>query len=88
MPSLIHPKKLALPDHNVNNTLQARLRFGKKCPNTYSHTQNNNEDQNQTTPLKNTELYEKPVFMVIIFLMFELNLFVHLYCANYLTSHL
>ena len=88
MSSLIHPKKLALSDCSFNDTLLARLRSGKQRSNTYSYAKNNDEDQNQTTRLKNTELYEKPIFLVIIFLMFELNLFVHLYCANYLMSHL
>lgn len=88
MSSLIHPTKLALPAHNFNDTLLATLKSGKKCPNTVSCDNNDNEGQKQATHLKNTELYEKPIFLVIIFLMFELNLFVHLYCANYLMSHL
>lgn len=85
MPSLIHPTKRVLPTHSFNDTLGATLRSGKKCPDTI-YCANNNRDRNQTIRLKNTELYEKPVFRAIIFLMFQLNLSVHLYCANYLTN--
>lgn len=87
MSSLIHPTKVVLPTHSFNDTLRATLKSGKKCPDTIPCA-NNNKDQNQTTRLKSTELYEKPVFQAIIFLMFQLNLSVHLYCANYLTSYL
>ena len=88
MSSLIHPKKLPLPDRSFNGSLLAGFRSGQKCANTQTCAKHNDEAPNQTTHLKNTGRYEKPIFLVIIFLMFELNVFVHLYCANYLMSHL
>lgn len=76
MSSLIHTKRLALPGGNADDTHSARLGPGKKHSNV------------STCIPRNTELYEKPVLLVIIFFMFGLNLSVHFYCANYLMSHL
>lgn len=84
MPSLIHPKQLALPDCSANDTLLTTLGAGKR----YSIFARISGDHNQTTHTRNTEVYDKPVLIIIIFLMFGLNLSVHLYCANYLMSHL
>lgn len=85
MPGLTHPKPLTLPDCRANDTLLFKLASGNRRPHAFSCTPG---DHNQTTQTKNTDSYENPVLLIIIFLMFGLNLSVHLYCASYLMSHL
>ncbi|PUA28244.1 MAG: hypothetical protein B0W54_17360 [Cellvibrio sp. 79] len=85
MSTLSYTNRLALPDRNSNDTHPVGQKSGKRPSDKSACTPG---ELSQATHTQHTELYEKPVFLVIIFLMFELNLSVHLYCANYLMSQL
>ncbi len=78
MSSVIHPTKNFL----------AALLSGKKRTNTHDcHNPKKTGSARQATHKPDTYGYQKPVRLIIITLLFELQLSVYLYCTNYFSNY-